>query len=70
MNNLLLILGILALSNGNVSLFDSKNKSKKSMESTSGNRAPKVKILMLKLKEENQMAATPPAIMTIYLNLI
>ena len=43
MNNLLLILGILALSNGNVSLFDSKNKSKKSMESTSGNRAPKVK---------------------------
>ena len=29
-----------------------------------------VKILMLKLKEENQMAATPPAIMTIYLNLI
>lgn len=43
MNNLLLILGILALSNGNVSLFDSKNKSKKSMESTSSNRAPKVK---------------------------
>ena len=43
MNNLLLILGILALSNGNVSLFDSKNKSKKSTENTSGNRAPKVK---------------------------
>ena len=43
MNNLLLILGMLALSNGNVSLFDSKNKSKKSMEGTSGNRSNKVK---------------------------
>ena len=50
MNNLLLILGMLALSNGNVSLFDSKNKSKKSMEGTSGNRSNKVK----KKKSKNQ----------------
>lgn len=37
MNNLLLILGIIALSNGNISLFDNKNKSKtkKSIEGSS-----------------------------------
>lgn len=44
MNNLLLILGMLALSNGNISLFDNKNKSKKSSESNSTSRTPKVKI--------------------------
>ncbi|SCH31424.1 MULTISPECIES: hypothetical protein [unclassified Romboutsia] len=43
MNNLLLILGMLALSNGNISLFDNKNKSKKSSESNSTSRTPKVK---------------------------
>lgn len=41
MNNLLLILGILALSNGNISLFDNKNKSKKSTEIGIDNRAVK-----------------------------
>lgn len=38
MNNLLLILGMLALSNGNISLFDNKNKSKKSDEANKDNR--------------------------------
>ena len=35
---------MLALSNGNISLFDNKNKSKKSSESNSTSRTPKVKI--------------------------
>ena len=38
MNNLLLILGIIALSNGNISLFDNKNKSNKSVNKTSNNK--------------------------------
>ena len=35
MNNLLLIIGMIALSNGNISLFDNKNKSKLSNEKDS-----------------------------------
>ena len=38
MNNLLLIIGMLALSNGNISLFDNKNKSKKTDGSNTANR--------------------------------
>ncbi len=38
MNNLLLIIGMLALSNGNISLFDNKNKSKKTDEANTANR--------------------------------
>lgn len=38
MNNLLLIIGMLALSNGNISLFDNKNKSKKTDQANTANR--------------------------------
>lgn len=46
MNNLLLILGIIALSNGNISLFDNKNKSKskKSLEGVSDSGLDRRKI--------------------------
>lgn len=43
MNNILLILGILALSNGNISLFDNKNKSKQSKDRRSVNGEYKAK---------------------------
>lgn len=50
MNNLLLILGMIALSNGNISLgnlslFDNKNKSKKTTEKASRNSSEKSKKL-------------------------
>ncbi len=43
MNNLLLIIGMIALSNGNISLFDNNNKSKKSSSSGGKSRSKKVK---------------------------
>ena len=43
MNNLLLIIGMIALSNGNISLFDNKNKSKLSSEEGKRTKERKVK---------------------------
>lgn len=43
MNNLLLIIGIIALSNGNISLFDNKNKSKLSNEENKRTKEKKVR---------------------------
>lgn len=43
MNNLLLIIGMIALSNGNISLFDNKNKSKLSNEENKRTKEKKVR---------------------------
>ncbi|WP_243446338.1 hypothetical protein [Romboutsia weinsteinii] len=53
MNNLLLILGIIALSNGDISLFDTKNKSKKTIEGNLNSNPEKKKRSKKTQKSQN-----------------